>query len=109
MFFSGRIKNFTPKVGKQKSEQAIIRAFAVWGKHIPIIFKKIPYEDNPDIRTFFAEGYHNDNTAFDGVGGFLAHAYYPGPNIGGDTHFDLAEPWTYEEGPHKGKKHTLTS
>ncbi|XP_046890323.1 matrix metalloproteinase-14 [Hypomesus transpacificus] len=107
------IKNHTPRLGEERTKEAIRQAFQVWGAASPLTFQEIHSQELHsqelpsqgfinssqeyfDIQLLFANGYHGDMSLFDGEGGSLAHAFYPGPGIGGDTHFDADEPWTLD-------------
>ncbi|XP_037306522.2 matrix metalloproteinase-14 [Pungitius pungitius] len=94
-------------LGEERTFNAIRNAFDAWRRVTPLTFEELPAVNSissinssqaqlADILLLFATGFHGDMSLFDGEGGSLAHAYYPGPGIGGDTHFDADEPWTLE-------------
>uniref|UniRef100_A0A3B3DV35 Matrix metallopeptidase 15a n=1 Tax=Oryzias melastigma TaxID=30732 RepID=A0A3B3DV35_ORYME len=96
-------QNVPTSLGEQRTSGAIRRAFDVWRRVTPLTFQELPaaninssQAELGDILLLFASGFHGDMSLFDGEGGSLAHAYYPGPGIGGDTHFDSDEPWTLD-------------
>lgn len=88
-----RIASYTPDLPRLKVNQLVAKAFAMWSKEIPLQFKRIRL-GIADIMIGFARGAHGDNFPFDGPGNVLAHAFGPGPGLGGDAHFDEDERWT---------------
>lgn len=73
-------------------------ALATWGIESGLKFQEAGSQGpaEPDILIDFARAYHQDSYPFDGQGGTLAHAFFPGQHsISGDTHFDDEETWTF--------------
>lgn len=56
-------------------------AFQKWSNAANINFKE-SMSDDSDILVSFRSGFHNDQFPFDGMGGTLAHAFYPYPGQG---------------------------
>ncbi|RXN32616.1 collagenase 3-like protein [Labeo rohita] len=74
-------------------DATIAKAFKLYSDVIPLDFKQI-HSGTADIMILFKARYHGDFYPFDGPNGVLAHANAPGPEQGGDTHFDDDEWWT---------------
>ena len=79
------------KISARDVDREIARALQVWADVTDLTFQQKRY-GSVHIEIKFAEGEHGDGDPFDGVGGTLAHAYFP--VYGGDAHFDSGEKWT---------------
>ncbi|CDQ92439.1 unnamed protein product [Oncorhynchus mykiss] len=83
-------------------EAILTLAFKAWSDVAPLSFRQLSGSDREDmgpggdIRVSFTRSLHDDGYPFDGRGGTLAHAFFPGrDDVAGDTHFDDDEYWSY--------------
>ena len=79
-------------------QSEIERSMGEWAKYIDVKFNPGSHPSAAgNLHVFFAKGRHDDDYAFDGTGGSLAHAFYPAPTnpepIAGDLHLDDDENW----------------
>lgn len=86
------------RVSAEDFRAAFETVLEVWGSYADIVFEEIgrPGEER-SIDVGWATRDHGDGTAFDGIGGIVAHSFYPDPispePIAGDLHIDAAENW----------------
>ena len=85
------------KLSTKDIDSEIRKALKVWSDVTDLTFQQ-RQKGRVHIDVRFEDGEHGDGDPFDGVGGTLAHAYFP--VYGGDAHFDNSEQWTI--GSHKG-------
>ncbi|XP_053331893.1 collagenase 3-like [Clarias gariepinus] len=90
-----RIENYTPDMSVAEVDVSIEKALQVWARVTPLRFTRI-YSGVADIMISFTVGEHGDGSPFDGPNGLLAHAFGPAPGLGGDTHFDEDETFTFK-------------
>ncbi len=88
--------NGTNDINGDDERTAIRSAMDIWQNQTDIKFLEVCDSDNADIIILWGTGDHGDSSPFNGVGGTLAHGFYPPPNgsHAGDIHFDDAETWT---------------
>ncbi|XP_017344516.1 collagenase 3 [Ictalurus punctatus] len=90
-----RIENYTPDMSVAEVDDSIERALQVWARVTPLKFTRI-YSGIADIMISFTVGDHGDGSPFDGPNNLLAHAFGPADGLGGDTHFDDDETFTFK-------------
>ncbi|XP_048199997.1 matrilysin [Perognathus longimembris pacificus] len=90
---SYRIVSYTSDLPREVVDKIVVKAFSMWSEKTQLKFYRVD-SGTADIMIGFARGAHGDHYPFDGPGYTLAHAFAPGPGLGGDAHFDKDEHWT---------------
>jgi hypothetical protein len=90
--------SYTRDMATRAQRKCVIRAFKTWQRVLPVWFKwerRGRASRNADMRIAFHHGGHGDGAPFDGMGGTLAHAFFPCRHhpICSDIHFDDGETW----------------
>ncbi|UCC30187.1 MAG: matrixin family metalloprotease [Phycisphaerales bacterium] len=89
-------------INEQAQLDAVERAVAAWEAVSALTFSEAPSCEVADIRISFRSKRHEgDAFRFDGPGGILAHAFFPGSPKPGEVHLDADEDWALE--PEEGK------
>nr|AQT26486.1 matrix metalloproteinase 16 [Apostichopus japonicus] len=91
-----RVDNVTPDFGTPAAIVQLMKdALQYWSDVSGLTFTQVTSTNaDADIIISFAPFAHGDGNPFDGPGGTLAHAYFPGSGIGGDAHFDESETYS---------------
>jgi hypothetical protein len=92
------VQSLTTKIDQSSAQSELARAFAEWAKYAKVSFTAGGTALTArTIAIQFARGNHGDGYPFDGLGGVLAHTFYPAPlnpePLAGDMHFDADENW----------------
>jgi len=85
------IQSYPTQLSESSTKKIIREAFEAWTNHIPLEITEACSTCKPDFTIDFSSGNHLDGYPFDGVGGTLAHAFFP---ENGRIHFDRDETWT---------------
>ncbi|UJR26222.1 hypothetical protein I4U23_007565 [Adineta vaga] len=85
------LRSFPTEINEADTNRIIREAFDAWLVHIPLEIKQVCSTCQADFVLDFARAQHTDTYPFDGVGGTLAHAFFPED---GRVHFDKDETWT---------------
>jgi hypothetical protein len=91
------IDNTSAHLTATQRQNILQQAFQTWDAVSSLSFTQVSNASSADLKIKWATGSHGDTSDFDGVGGVLAHAYYPPPlggSYAGQIHFDDAENWT---------------
>ncbi|KAM5189865.1 matrix metalloproteinase-17 [Callospermophilus lateralis] len=94
---SWRVRTFPrdSALGPDTVRALMYYALKVWSDIAPLNFHEVA-GSAADIQIDFSRADHQDEYPFDGPGGTVAHAFFPGDHhSAGDTHFDDEEAWTF--------------